>query len=141
MYRIIRSIVESSPRPEYPHNQPIRVSENIVKFVKYRGLRRLWTVVVEKFEKEREKGYMVYVEEVPVTLTLYTAKVSETEYGIPVVCGGSFELNIDGYRFTDVYELESTYVTANTPYARPICAADLLQRLIQFIDRAVGMTA
>jgi hypothetical protein len=136
MYRIIRSIVESSTKIEYPHNQPIRVNEGTVKFIKYRGLRRLWTITVQKFENETGKGYIVDVVEIPVTLTLYTIRIGTTEYGVPVVCGSSFELVIGNNRFTDVYELESVYVTADVPYARPICLADLLQRLLRFIDIA-----
>ena len=126
MYRIVRSIVESSTRQEYMHNQPIRVNESTIKFVKYRGPKRLWTITIQKFLSEEEKGWMVYVEGVPVTLTIYEGSGR---------CTG-FELNVGGRMFTDVYELEAIYVTADTPYAKPICLADLLQRLIVFVDTA-----
>lgn len=134
MYRIIRSIVESSTKIEYPHNMPIKVSENIVKFVKYRGLRRMWTVVIEKFADETGEGYRVYVEEAPIELTVFTVRRAETEYGLPIACTNGFELIVGDYRFNGVYELEATYVTSDAPYAKPICLADLLQRLLRFIN-------
>jgi hypothetical protein len=120
------------------HNQPIKINENIVKFVKYRGLRRYWTIVVRRFESETEKGYRAEILEVPVTLTVFTTRISETEYGLPIVCTNGFELIVGEYRFTDVYELESTYVTADVPYSKPVCLANLLQRLLRFIDVVSG---
>jgi len=134
VYNIVRSIVESSTKPEYMHNQPIKVSENIVKFVKYRNVRRMWTVVVEKFSSEEGEGYRAEVLEAPITLTIYKVKVQQNEYGIPVACTNNFELEVNGHRFTDVYELEATYVTSDAPYSKPICLADLTQRLLLFVD-------
>jgi hypothetical protein len=81
VYNIIRSIIESSTKAEYLHNQPIKVSENVVKFVKYRNVRRIWTVVVEKFSSEEGEGYRVEVLEAPVTLTVYKVKVQQNERG------------------------------------------------------------
>ena len=132
-YGVIRSITESSVKPEYPHNQPILVTENIVKFVKYRGLRRIWTVVVEKFSSEEGEGYRVEVLEAPVTLTVYKVKVQQNERGIPIACENVVELEVDGHRFANVYELEATYITSNAPYSKPICLADLVQRLLHLL--------
>jgi len=134
VYNIVRSITESSTRPEYLHNQPIKINENTVKFVKYRDLRRYWTIVIQKLESETEKGYRVEVLEVPVTLTTYTTKIEKSEYGIPYCVTNVIELVIDNHRFTSVYELESTYIVADVPYATPICLADLYNRLLHYID-------
>jgi len=59
-----------------------------------------------------------------VTLTIYEGSGR---------CTG-FELNVGGRMFTDVYELEATYAVADVPYAKLICLADLLQRLLLFVD-------
>jgi len=133
VYNIIRSIIESSTKAEYLHNQPIKVSENVVKFVKYRNVRRIWTVVVEKFSSEEGEGYRVEVLEAPVTLTVYKVKVQQNERGIPIACENVVELEVDGHRFANVYELEATYITSNAPYSKPICLADLVQRLLHLL--------
>jgi len=127
-------MVESSTKPEYMHNQPININENTVKFVKYRGLRRVWTILVQKFSNEEGEGFRAEVLEVPVTLTVFTTRISKTEHGIPIACMDCFELTVNNNKFTNVYELEAVYVIADVPYAVPICLADLAQRLIQFVN-------
>jgi len=134
VYNIIRSMVESSTKPEYMHNQPININENTVKFVKYRGLRRVWTILVQKFSNEEGEGYRAEVLEAPITLTIYKVKVQQNERGIPIACENMVVLEVDGHRFTDIYELEATYAVADVPYAKPICLGDLVQRLLIFVD-------
>jgi hypothetical protein len=131
-YNIIRSIVESSTKPIYEFNKPIRYAET-VKFVKYRNDIRFWEITIASITIVKDNT------ELPATvivvgngfgrriaeLRLSEYPINSNKYYVLKVC----DIQIDA---SSIYEFEYYVVMPNAdlPYAVPISLGDFVNKLM-----------
>jgi hypothetical protein len=147
-YNVIRSVVESSLNPKYEWNKPIIVSENMVKFVKYKflpnGLEvKAWEVVVQPLIIQKENSELdadlVTVNGGLVKLIVrheFLAYEDKKVYTVKIMSKpDNIEVNADS-----IHEFEYYIVSPSepVPYARPISLADFVNKLMFYYHKAMG---
>jgi hypothetical protein len=147
VYNIIRSIVESSASPKYDWNKPIRVSENVVKFVKYKllpsGLEvKVWEIVVQPLIIQKENcnldADLITVSGGLVKLIVrheFLAHEDSKVYTVKIVSKPN-SIEIDA-RSLHEFEYYIVKPSEDIPFAKPISLADLANKLMFYYHKAL----
>jgi hypothetical protein len=150
VYSVVRSVVESSTKPVYEWNKPIKVSENIVKFVKYKTLPnglevKAWEITVEPLVIQREGAELcaTIVSVRDGCNRLVADLVIRMEF-TAYEPGGTYTLIINNIevKADSIHEYEYYFISPSddVPYARPISLASLINKLMFFYNKAKGLT-
>ena len=149
-YNIIRSIVESSTKPDYHWNKPIVLNDNKVKFVKYKvlpnGLEvKAWEIIVMPMIIQKENSELdadvVFVNGGLVRLVIrheFMAHEDCKVYALRIV-GKPDNIEIVA---KSLHEFEYYIVKPNedVPFATPISLADFVNKLMFYYHKALQVT-
>jgi hypothetical protein len=131
-YNIIRSIVESSVKDTYDFNRPVKTN-NVVKFVKYRGDARFWEIIIAPMIIRKDDT------EFPATkivvkdgLRQRVAELIVSEYKL--FDNAYYVFKIDDHEIfaESISEFEHYTVVPETsvPHAKPISVGDFVNKLM-----------
>jgi len=150
-YNIIRSVVESSTKPMYHWNKAVEsfTPTHGIKFVKYRFETKVWEVVISNITYERE-GMGLYIDYIVifdgerhevVTCAIrhqFAPDEEEKKNYIIRICGSCDDIVITA---NSLHELEYYVIEPScpscVPYAEPVVVADLVNKLILFLKKAI----
>jgi len=151
VYNVVRSIVESSTKPTYEWNKPIRVSDNVVKFVKYKVLPnnvevKAWEIVIQPLVIQKEglklTGTIVIVydglnNEVADLTIRDEFTLSELDVKEP----NRFAIAVGDYIIgaKSIHEYEYYFVSPSdpVPYTKPISLAAFVNKLTFYYAKAM----
>jgi hypothetical protein len=150
IYNVVRSIVESSTKPIYEWNKPIKVSDNVVKFVKYKTLPnnvevKAWEIVIQPIAIQRENlvltGTVIKVldglgNEIADLTVRDEFTITEIDIKEPNRYSIAIGDSIIGAK--SIHEFEYYFVSPSdpVPYAKPISLASLINKLMFFLAKA-----
>jgi hypothetical protein len=153
IYNVIKSIVDSSTKPDYDWNKPIVVSENVVKFVKYKTLQngvevKAWEIVVQPMVVQREGAELA-----ANLITVYDGlgnMVAElivrneftiTEQDIEGFSRYIIRVGKEKIAAKSLHEFEYYVIMSREeiPYARPISLAAFINKLMFYFNKAIGV--
>jgi hypothetical protein len=152
-YNVIRSIVDSSNRPDYEWNKPIVLNDNKVKFVKYKTLTsgvevKAWEIVVEPIKIQREgadlsatvisvwDGCNRLVANL-IIRTEFTPYEPRKSYTLTITKEpDNIEINADSMHDFEYYIVSPS---EPVPYARPVSLAAFVNKLMFFYSKALGV--
>jgi hypothetical protein len=150
-YNVIRSIVDSSIKPDYEWNKPIKISENKVKFVKYKTLEngvevKAWEITIEPMGIQKE-GSVLNATLISVwdgcnrlvadliIRNEFTVNETRKTYTLTIIKKpDNIEINADS-----IHDFEYYIVKPNEeiPYARPVIIAAFVNKLMFFYHKAL----
>jgi hypothetical protein len=150
-YNVIRSIVDSSIKPDYEWNKPIVLNDNKVKFVKYKVLPngvevKAWEIVIEPLRIQKEGaelnailisvwdglGYLVADLVIRNEFTAYEPKKS---YTLTITSEpDNIEVNADSIHEYEYYVIKPS---SDVPYAKPISLAVFINKLMFYYHKAL----
>jgi hypothetical protein len=150
VYNVVRSIAESSTKQIYEWNKPIKISENIVKFVKYKVLPsgievKVWEIVIQPIAIQRENlvltGTVIKVlDGLGNEVADLTIRDEFTITEIDVRDPNRYSIAIDDIIVgaKSIHEFEYYFVSPSdpVPYAKPISLASFVNKLMFFLARA-----
>jgi len=131
VYSVLMSIIDSSEKAKYYWNRPIKVSENMIKFVKYKAIDDdievlQWKIIVIKGDNK----VIISVYKGDVIAELVINKSGHFEY-IMRINGVDKEFRGEG-----LHEFEKYYITADVPYAVSITLSEIASKLLFFYRKA-----
>jgi len=132
VYSTLLSVIDSSEKSKYYWNRPIKVSENIVKFVKYKIIDDIevlhWKIIIIKYDKK--VVISVYAKGEPIA-ELIINKTYPFHYVIRI-SGVEKEFKGEG-----LFEFEKYYITTNDmPNAMTIVLSEIASKLLYFYRKA-----
>ena len=151
VYNVIRSIVDSSTRPDYEWNKPIVLENGKVKFTKYKVLPsnvevKAWEIIVEPIKIQKEEtelnatlisvwdGCNRLVADL-VVRTEFTAYEPRKSYTLTITKKpDNIEINADSVHEFEFYAIKPS---EETPYARPISLANFVNKLMFYFNKAI----
>jgi len=154
VYNVIRSIVDSSTKPDYEWNKPIILNGNKVKFVKYKTLPgsvevKVWEITIEPLIVQKEEselnavlinvrdGYNRLVADL-VIRNEFTAYEPKKTYTLTIsMKPDNVEIDADSVHEFEFYAIKPS---EETPYARPISLASFVNKLMFFYCKALQAT-
>jgi hypothetical protein len=153
VYNVIRSIVDSSTKPAYEWNNPIRVSENVVKFVKYKVLPngvevKAWEIIIMPMNIQRENlvltGTVIKIfdglgNEVADLTIRDEFTVNELDIKEPNRYSIAISDIIIGAKSIHEYEYYLVSPSEPVPYAKPISLAMFINKLMFYYNKAKGV--
>jgi hypothetical protein len=149
IYNVIRSIVDSSTKPSYEWNKPIFLSDNKIKFVKYKvlpnGLEvKVWEITVEPLKIQKEGAELN-----ATTINVYDGlgnKVVEVMIRNEFTVSELFNhyiVRIENSEVTakSLHELEYYVIkpSSDIQYAKPVSLADFVNKLMFYYYKAMGV--
>ncbi|MCC6056886.1 MAG: hypothetical protein LM583_09445, partial [Desulfurococcaceae archaeon] len=151
VYNVVRSIVESSTSPRYVWNKPIMVSENMVKFVKYKvlpnGLEvKAWAItiqplIIQKEGAELDADLIAVYDGLGNTVAKliirhnFLAYEDYKVYALKIMSKPD-NIEIDAKSIHE-FEFYAVKPSEETPYARPISLAALINKLMFYYSKAL----
>jgi hypothetical protein len=153
VYNVIRSIVDSSNRPDYEWNKPIVLNDNKVKFVKYKTLPsgievKAWEITVEPLVIHRGgadlsatiitvrdgSGRLVADLIIRSEFTSYEPKKS---YTLTITKEpDNIEINADSIHDFEYYIVKPS---EEIPYARLVSLAAFVNKLMFYYNKALSV--
>jgi len=154
IYNVVRSIVDSSIKPDYEWNKPIRVSDNVVKFVKYKVLPsnvevKAWEIVIQPLAIQRENlvltGTVIKVydglgNEVADLTIRDEFTIAELDVKEPNRYAVAIGDTIVGAKSIHEYEYYVIKPLDPVPYAKPVSLASFVNKLMFFYNKSKGVT-
>ena len=149
VYSVVRSIVESSTSPKYEWNKPIMVSENMVKFVKYKvlpnGLEvKAWAITIQPLIIQKEGAELdadliaVYdgLGNCIARLTIRHNFLAYEDYKVYILKIGNIEIAAKSIHEFEFYAVKTS---EDIPFARPISLASLVNKLMFYYNMALNV--
>jgi hypothetical protein len=151
VYNVVKSIVDSSTKQTYEWNKPIVVDMKTVKFVKYKTLQnsievKAWEIVVQPMVIQKEEtelnatlisvrdGTGMLVADL-VIRTEFTAYEPRKSYTLTITSKpDNIEIDADSAHEFEFYAVKPS---EETPYARPISLAALINKLMFYYSKAL----
>jgi len=144
VYSVVRSIVESSTKPDYHWNKPIAVDEKTVKFVKYKRLPnnvevKVWEIVIMPINIQRENvmlsGTVVKVydglgNEIADLTIRNEFTITELDVREPNRYAIAISDSIIGAKSIHDYEYYVIKPIDTVPYAKPIPLSAFVNKLM-----------
>jgi len=154
VYNVVRSIVDSSIKPKYEWNKPIGVSENVVKFTKYKLLPnnvevKAWEITIEPIVIQREglklTGTVIKVfDGVGNEVADLTIRDEFTVEELDTSGANRYSIAIGDYIIgaKSIHEYEYYFIkpSSDVPYAKPVSLATFVSKLMFFFAKARGVT-
>jgi hypothetical protein len=153
VYNVVRSIVDSSTKPIYEWNKPIRVSDNVVKFVKYKllsnGLEvKAWSIVVHPLTIQKEgaeleaisinvyDGFGNKVSELRIRETFLPSEQDLDGFKPYVLKIASHEIIAKSLHEFEYYEIVPI---TDVPFAEPIPLSSFVNKLMFYFNKALSV--
>jgi hypothetical protein len=150
VYKAVKSIVDSSTKPDYDWNKPIRVSDNVVKFVKYKllpnGLEvKAWSIAIQPLTIQKEGAELE-----ATSISVYDGfgnkvgelRIKETFLPSEQDINGfkPYVLEISGHEIItkSLHEFEYYVIKPCTdvPFAEPIPLSSFVNKLMFYLNKA-----
>jgi len=125
VYNVVRSFVESSPKPDYHWNTGIRVG-SVVRFVK----EGKWVLEIANVEIPTERGVGAVVAHLNGFVKIIAAPTMERKAKLLMEVEGVDER----FDINDTLELRKHYVVADTLFAYPISLHDVLMKMLEYVE-------
>ena len=147
VYNIIRSIVESSTKPDYHWNKPIRFDNDKVKFVKYKllpnGLEvKVWEVAIQPMIIQKENSELdadlIAVNGGLVRMVVRHEFLAYEDKKVYILKISSVEIDAKSLHEFEYYIVKPS---EEIPYARSVSLADFVNKLMFYYYRALQATS
>ena len=149
VYNTIRSVVESSTKSMYHWNEPVEsfMPGGGIKFVKYRFGEKKWEIEIQQSTLERE-GMELYIDyiivfdgernEVATVAIRHQFAPNEDEESKKnyIIRIKDVVVTADSLHELELYVIEPSCPSC-VPYAEPVVVADLVNKLILFLKKAI----